>query len=293
MKIQINGINDRCENVPLWIQNLGKSSYLLIELPVKKDTNNLIYNILNNRHEDYFSTENQFTQYVNNYFNTNLGFRVNPMILKMIYKIKDRYVYCLPIGCIDKFSYKNREVEDLVRFNRSVAITNNALEILREYQGTIDSRVIKMDELFRKLSKIEYLKKIYSQGNKLKFLEEVLAYYFLYSGSELQQTKPSISKEVLEDMINVSFEYTKDEKLYINPLTFNKTYYKVKESFNPETVNIIVGEPHRLFLEHFLKKAFPEVSSVSKTLDFLKTNENTVYVNQDIRVAEKENLIKF
>ncbi|MFA5333671.1 MAG: hypothetical protein WC376_04195 [Candidatus Nanoarchaeia archaeon] len=293
MKIHINGINDRCENVPLWIQNLGKSSYLLIELPVKKDTNNLIYNILNNRYEDYFSTENQFTEYVNNYFNTNLGFRVNPMILKMIYKIKDNYVYCLPIGCIDEFSYKNGEVDDLVRFNRSVAITNNALKILRDYQGTIDFRVIKMDELFKKLSKIKYLKKIYSQGNKLKFLEEVLTYYFLYSGSELQQTKPSISKEVLEDMINVSFEYTKDEKLYINPLTFNKTYYKVKESFNPEIVTIIVGEPHRLFLEYFLRQAFPEVSSVSKTLDFLKTNENTIYVNQDIKVAEKEKLIKF
>lgn len=218
MKIQITGINDRCVDVPLWVQDIDKNYLLLTELPITQDNAHSVFSLLNNRTEKYFSTETQFTKYVNNYFNLNLGFRVNPMVLNLIYKIKDKYVYCYPIGCIDEFKYKNNRVDNLLRFNRSVAITNNTIQILKNYQKNINSKVMKMDELFKKLSKLDYLKTIYTQGNKINFLEEVLTYYFLYSGTEVQETKPSISQEVLEELINVSFEYTKEEKVYINPL---------------------------------------------------------------------------
>jgi hypothetical protein len=291
MKIQITGINDRCENVPNWIQDINKNYLLLTELPITQSNATSVFSLLNKRNESYFSTKNQFTEYVNNYFNNNLGFKVNSMILNLIYQIKDKYVFCYPIGCIDEFKYKNNEVDNLIRFNRSVAITNNTLQILNDYQKTINLRILKMDELFNKLSQLDYLKSIYTQGNKINFLEEVLTYYFLYSGSESKNLKPSISKDVLEEMINVSFNYTKDEKVYINPLTFNKIYYKLKDSFNPERVNIIVGEPHRLFLEYFLSQKFPDVSSTSKTLNFLKTTKKTKYVIDDIKIVKKNNLI--
>jgi hypothetical protein len=291
MKIQITGINDRCENVPNWIQDINKNYLLLTELPITQSNATSVFSLLNKRNESYFSTKNQFTEYVNNYFNNNLGFKVNSMILNLIYQIKDKYVFCYPIGCIDEFKYKNNEVDNLIRFNRSVAITNNTLQILNDYQKTINLRILKMDELFNKLSQLDYLKSIYTQGNKINFLKEVLTYYFLYSGSESKNLKPSISKDVLEEMINVSFNYTKDEKVYINPLTFNKIYYKLKDSFNPERVNIIVGEPHRLFLEYFLSQKFPDVSSTSKTLNFLKTTKKTKYVIDDIKIVKKNNLI--
>jgi hypothetical protein len=291
MNIQITGMNDRCETAPKWINEIGKSYLLLTELPLTQDTAISVFSLLNNRAEKYFSAESSFTEYVNNYFNDNFGFKVNPMILDLIYRAKDSYIFCYPIGCIDKFNYENKEVDNLLRFNRSVAITNNALMVLKDYQKTIDSKILKINSTFEKLGNDEYLRSAYARGNKIKFLEQMLEYYFLYSCPEIKETKIGISKEVLEEMINVSFNYAKDEKVYINPLTFAKSYYKIKGSINPQKVNILVGEPHRIFLEHFLRQKFPQVSSTSRTLDFLKTDENTPNIINDIRISEQERLI--
>jgi hypothetical protein len=291
MDIQIMGINDRCEYIPKWINEIGKSYLLLTELPITNDTARSVFSLLNSREEKYFSSENKFIERVNNYFDGKFGFKVNPMILDLIYRTKDNYVLCHPIGCIDEFNYENKEVDNILRFNRSVAITNNVLKVLKNHQETIDSKILEINGIFEKLSNNEYLRSAYARGNKIKFLEQMLEYYFLYSCPKMKESKPDISKKVLEEMINVSFDYSKDEKVYINPLTFAKSYYKIKGLINPQKVNILVGEPHRLFLEHFLMQKFPEVSSTSRTLDFLKTDENTPNIINDIRISEQERLI--
>jgi hypothetical protein len=290
MNIEITGINDRQISLPDWCNDVPKTYLLLKEFPMTQETASSIFSLINNRKAPYYSTRAGFSEYVNNYFNSAFGFKVNSMIIDLVYEMKDKYVYCYPIGCIDQPGSENT-INDMKRFNRSVAITNNCLGILKDYQKTIDLRIMDMDALFEKLGQSQELKKIYVQGSKLKFLKEVMNYFFLYSGVLLEKPNCKVSKEVLEDMINVSFDCSGNDKVYINPLTYSKIYYEAKNSFSPENVGIYVGEPHRVFLEYYLSKHFPQVSSVSKTLDFMQTSIDTPYVKKDIELAETMGLI--
>jgi len=292
MNIDINGINDRQMSVPRWVYSTPKYYMIGKEFPVTQETAASVFRLLNDRAAPYYSTCASFTNHVNDYFNSTFGFKVNPMILDMIYEMKDKYVYCYPIGCIENAENEKLST-DMRRFSRSVAITNNCLQLLKDYQNTIELRMQNVDELLQKLANSEELKKIYVQGSKLKFLEEILNYFFLYSGVLMEQSNHKVSKQVLEDMINVTFDYIGAEKVYINPLTYSKIYYKAKNSFNPENVGIYVGEPHRVFVNHFITKHFPQVSTSSKTLDFMQTSIETYYVKTDIENAEKLGLVKF
>jgi hypothetical protein len=70
----------------------------------------------------------------------------------------------------------------------------------------------------------------------------------------------------------------------INPLESITTNFEIK---------VLTGEPHRLFIKHFLEKKGFNIKSISYTLDYLKTNKETQYVLTDILKAEHEKIIHF
>jgi len=288
LKIHIYGINDRAAILPEWIDEIPKTHFQLQEIPTNIEKNESLSRLLNNRSADYFKTQDLFVETVNNYLKKELGVYVNDMILEVAYATKEKYDLCYSIGCLNHFNYTNPELENIVRFNRSVQITKNVLSVLRDYDNILKDRQVS-DTL--KYDNIDFVKleQEYRQGKKMKVINGLIQDFLLYSG-DLGDIKPKIAMEALEETLPITYSVEKN-KVYVNPGTFRKVFSKAKKEFNLDEIVVLVGEPHRIFLEYFLKKEFGDVSSTPKTLDFLETNNETKWVKDEISLAEKEKFI--
>ncbi|MDD2678302.1 MAG: hypothetical protein PHT91_00155 [Candidatus Nanoarchaeia archaeon] len=290
LEIHIFGINDRALTLPEWIDDMPLTHYQLQEIPATDEKIPKLLTVLNNRKADYFRDEESFVETVNDCLKKEVGTYVNPLLLRVAYKTLNKYDFCFPIGCLDEFDYKNPLLENILRFNRSVKITNNALNVLRNYNDILAKETELDENKYYEFENIEKLKKEFLTGKKMRTMGELIRDVMLYSGLEKNELSPKLAMEIIEGMIPASFSF-QEEKVYLNPGTFRKVFSKTKKEFSPYEIVILVGEPHRIFLEHFLKKEHENVSSTPKTLDFLETNKEMKWVCEEIRVAEAENHI--
>lgn len=269
MDINIIGFNDCSTHVPNFFKTIKDSDvsiYLaMYELPKGNNqtrasdfSNAQLFSYFNNKAN--YKNEKIFINKTNSLLEEVLGSeqaRVNDSVLKSVYLLKDNFEFLYPVGSLKSS-----------RYERSVDITNNIIEVL--------------NPLLK--SKAEYSKNVslnlrdsYKQGNKVRIIETLLS-----SLEDLDSPKNAMNS--LIDKYDLTFKHCESEDVvYVNPHTFRNVFNKVKkEGFN-EQVYIFVGEPHRLFIEYFLKERYESVSSACESI--FETCEETDFVIKDIQKA--------
>ncbi|MDD4353693.1 MAG: hypothetical protein PHN56_04510 [Candidatus Nanoarchaeia archaeon] len=276
------------------------------ELPNTEKISSSVFNLLNDRSSDYFKTENLFINYCNKFFKENTGKPVYEHILSHIYNMVSKCNYIQAIGCLNIQSHKSPLIKDyessfeteskMLRFSRSVNITNNILYELDSYSKIVNFRRSEVEKKWKDLKSKSAFENELKNSTKLNFFTNRILEILDYSGLPEYNMKPKIINNIFSQLFPVSLSYVPDNSLcYINPHTLKHAFEMAKHNFYDRRIDSVVieiGDTHELFVKYFVSQKYP----IKNEINFSNNKSNLCKVRdleEEIMFAEKNNLIKF
>jgi len=294
-EIKIYGFNDRAISMPEFFNEIKEYGWIgMWELPTNQEQGYKLFSTLNEK-SNYEVPKNVFVEKVNSKLEEILWSktaRVNSSVIESIYETQGKFSFCYPVGCLTNCDdFIGFDAIDNIRYERSVKILENILDIINPIMERKETRVSILKDNYEKLKDFNGLKQEYYSNNATCFLKKIIYETMVYSENLEEITSDNV-KKLISTILPMNFEKRVDGELYVNPAVFDSIFEEVKKEI-PSEFKIFVGEPHRIFLEEILKQKFQnsKISSESFTLENYKTTKETKYVLKDLLKAKEEGLI--